>query len=233
MRFAAKDLLAIWEQGQTRHALDRALLLFAAACPELPADQLADRPLGQRNQALLRLRQHSFGPRIVAHADCPDCGDRMELALRTDAFLSEAAAPDTAAEFEADGLRFRAVTSRDLAAVLGHADAESAALHLLERCCVSRPDTATLRDLLGTVEAGLESLDPDADIELSLACETCGHAWNAPFDIGAMLWDEVDARARALLGEVHALAGAYGWCERDILALSEQRRAAYLGMVAA
>jgi hypothetical protein len=233
LQLGAKDLLAIWEEGQARHAIDRALLLFAAARPELPADRLTDLPLGQRNEALLRLRQRTFGPRISAHVDCPGCGDRMELALQTDALLANTAPPDAAAEFETDGIRFRPVTSRDLVAALSHADAESAAIQLLERCCVARPDKVSLHDLHDKVEAGLESLDPNANIELSLTCEACRHAWTAPFDIGAVLWDEVDARARALLAEVHALARAYGWHERDILGLSEQRRAAYLRMVAA
>ena len=42
-----------------------------------------------------------------------------------------------------------------------------------------------------------------------------------------------EARARALLAAVHTLARAYGWSEPDVLALSEQRRAAYLEMVTA
>jgi hypothetical protein len=87
--------------------------------------------------------------------------------------------------------------------------------------------------LLEKVEAGLESLDPGADIRLSLVCEDCEHAWAAPFDIAAVFWDEVDARARALLAAVHALARAYGWNEREVLALGEQRRSAYLDMVMA
>jgi hypothetical protein len=43
----------------------------------------------------------------------------------------------------------------------------------------------------------------------------------------------MDARARALLAEVHSLARAYGWTEPEILALSPQRRAAYLEMAGA
>jgi hypothetical protein len=85
--------------------------------------------------------------------------------------------------------------------------------------------------LLEKIENGLEALDPCANIELSLVCGNCAHAWAAPFDVAAVLWDEVEARARALLATVHTLARAYGWSERDVLALSEQRRAAYFDMV--
>lgn len=230
----APDMLAVWERGCARHAIDRALLLFAAACPDLPADRLADLPLGQRNAALLRLRQSTFGPEIPAYIDCPACGERMALTLHTDMLLAPAGQTGATGELEIDGFRFRRPTSRDLSAILSYADQQSAAACLLERCCVARPDEAppsSRHGLLETIEAGLESLDPSADIHLSLTCDACTHAWAAPFDIAAVLWDEVEAHARALLAAVHTLARAYGWSERDVLALGEQRRSAYLGMV--
>jgi hypothetical protein len=229
------NVLALWEQGRARHAIDRALLLFAAARPDLPADRLADLPLGQRNAALLRLRHATFGPEIRAYLDCPGCGERMELALQVEMFLPPESEALTG-ELEADGFRLRLPTSRDLAALLAHEDVTSAAADLLERCCVARPDGASpssLHRLLEKIENGLETRDPCANIELSLVCGSCAHAWAAPFDIPAVLWDEVEARARALLATVHTLARAYGWSERDVLALSEQRRAAYLDMVTA
>jgi len=231
---SAPDLLAIWEQGRARQPIDRALLLFAAACPELPADRLADLPLGQRNAALLRLRQSTFGPEVRVYVDCPECTARMEMAMQTDMFLPPAGKETAIGELDTDGFRFRLPTSRDLAALRHNANEESAALQLLERCCVARPDDASpssFQGLLEKIEAGLESLDPCADITLFLTCVTCEHAWATRFDIAAVLWDEVDARAGALLGSVHTLARAYGWSEREILALGEQRRSAYLDMV--
>jgi hypothetical protein len=230
------NVLALWEQGRARHAIDRALLLFAAARSDLPAGRLADLPLGQRNAALLRLRQATFGPEIRAYLDCPGCGERMELALQVDMFLAPESEAFKGGEFETDGFRLRVPTSRDLAALLGHEDVTSAATDLLERCCIARPEGApapSLHGLRDKIENGLEALDPCANIELSLVCRDCAHAWAAPFDVAAVLWDEVEARARALLATVHTLACAYGWSEGDVLALSEQRRAAYLGMVTA
>ena len=52
------QLLTLWEHGAVRHPLDRALLLFAQAAPELAVEQLAERPLGECNAALMRLRWH-------------------------------------------------------------------------------------------------------------------------------------------------------------------------------
>ena len=235
VQLSPSNVLALWEQGRARHAIDRALLLFAAARPDLPADRLADLPLGQRNAALLRLRHATFGPEIRVYLDCPGCGERMELALQVDMFLPPQNEALAGGELETDGFRLRLPTSRDLAALLGHEDVTSAATDLLECCCIARPDAPalSLHGLLDKIENGLEALDPCANIELSLVCRNCAHAWAAPFDVAAVLWDEVEARARALLVTVHTLARAYGSTERDVLALSEQRRAAYLDMVTA
>ena len=78
------------------------------------------------------------------------------------------------------------------------------------------------------VAAALETADPCIDFALDLRCPACGHAWTTSFDITGYLWEEIDARARRLLDEVHVLARAYGWPEREILGLTEARRAAYL-----
>ena len=77
----------------------------------------------------------------------------------------------------------------------------------------------------------MAAADPQADVELALSCPACGHAWPAAFDIASFLWTEVDAWARVLLHEIHALASAYGWREADILALSPRRRRAYLELI--
>ena len=50
--------------------------------------------------------------------------------------------------------------------------------------------------------------------------------------MASFVWEEVDAAARRLLGEVHALASAYGWSQEEILALGSQRRAAYMRLIA-
>jgi hypothetical protein len=231
---SAAELLALWERGVVRHPIDRALLFVGWAAPELPPDRLGDLPLGAVNRTLLQLRETWFGCNIRAYVDCGRCGERLELAL--DAGRLAPAAAQNDGELQLAGYRFRLACSRDLAAVAQEFDVETAALELIGRCCVERPaepPLSEISDLLAAIEEGLEALDPAAEISLSLACEACGHRWVAGFDIGALLWDEIDAGARALVAEVDALARAYGWTEPEILALSARRRAAYLAMVAA
>lgn len=228
---SASTLLGLWELGHARHPIDRALLLFAAARPHWAAERLADRPLGQRNQALLELRKQTFGARIDAQVECPACGETLAFELEADDFLAQALPDDAPAEFEAAGHRFRLPSSRDLALATAEPQGDAAALAILERCCVERPGSPDVGALQAQAEDAFARLDPLADIELALTCASCGHAWEAPFDIASQLWDEIDARARGLLADVHALAAAYGWAERDILALSEPRRSAYLARV--
>jgi hypothetical protein len=73
--------------------------------------------------------------------------------------------------------------------------------------------------------------DPLADIQLALSCPFCGLGWKAAFDIVSFLWREIESLAGRLLRDVHTLAFAYGWHERDILALSPMRRQFYLALI--
>ncbi|SFL96416.1 hypothetical protein [Variovorax sp. OV329] len=232
---AGSELLMLWERGASRHALDRGALLAAAARPDWPVDAIADLPLGAVNKSLLELRAACFGSRIDGHADCPRCGQRLAFAVDAHELLASAPDDDSPTRREADvaGLRVRAPSLRDLAAVSAEADAEHAARQLLARCTLAG-DAARLDDAARVaVEEKLDALDPHADLALALQCVACGHADLVQLDAGQLLWDEIEARAQALLHEVHRLASAYGWNESHILALTPARRASYLAMLGA
>jgi hypothetical protein len=124
----AAELLSLWERGMSRHALDRAALLAATAHPNWPADAITDLPLGAIGSSLLRLRAANFGPRIEAHADCQQCGERLAVALEVAELLHGAApedgtAPESPTVTVADGLQVRASSLRD----------QSPALRLMQR----------------------------------------------------------------------------------------------------
>jgi hypothetical protein len=227
----ASDVLALWERGVERHALDRSAMLCAWARPELPAEQVADLPLGSITTSLLRLHESSFGVRIRCHVDCSRCGARLELELRA-ADLLQPLAYDRPLIVDVHGLRVRAPCLRDLAAVANERNAEHAARQLLARCSLGGSVAAMdlPDDALREIEDALDALDPNADLALAVHCEACAHQASAQLDAGALLWDEIDGRARALFGEIHALARAYGWTEGEILALGAARRATYLAL---
>jgi len=231
---AASSLLEIWEAGRDRHPIDRGLLLFSLACPQSDPDDLADEPLGQRNDAILRLRLATFGSAVHGYADCPECQARMELDVDGRELLSPSSR--TSAVVQVEEKNFRIPTSRDLAAVASGGREENPALSLL-LLCAEGPNEALDPDraaqLLHPVDEAMEEADPMAEISLSLSCDSCGHRWAAAFDVVDFVWEEVEAYAVHLLDQIHILASAYGWREGTILSLSESRRAAYIRRILA
>ncbi|HEY2069707.1 MAG TPA: hypothetical protein VGG48_09160 [Rhizomicrobium sp.] len=231
---SATEALAVWERGAGHGAAERGLALLGLAYTGAAREALADLPLGTRDGALLDLREAMFGPRMESCANCPACGEMMEMGFST-RDLHAPPPDDTALTLEADGyaLRLRRLTTRDLLS-LERGDVESARRDLVSRCLVSSANGGSVLPA-PVVDAAAEALsrsDPQADIQLSITCASCGHAWRAPFDILSYLWTELDSWAQRILREVHVLARAYGWHESDILALSPARRRAYLEMVA-
>jgi hypothetical protein len=223
-------LLAVWESGARRHPIDRALLLYALAAPQVDPESLADRSLGERNAAILALRTAHFGRPLAAWIDCAHCGERMEFELDP-AQLPE---PPNAlpAPVHVGAYRFLPPTSRHLAIAANTDDGEAATLALMRACLDGDvPSDDTLSAMIDAAGEALDAADPWADIALDLPCPACGQAMSASFDIAAYVWDELDTRARALLDDIHTLATAYGWTEPEILALSDTRRAAYLDRV--
>jgi hypothetical protein len=243
------DFLALWETGQRLHPLDRGLLAIQSS---LPADaqetSIADWPLGRRNRALAQLRALYFGPRLEGWTVCAGCGEKLEFELdcRT---LAET--PDTPVDsrVSVDDCTFRLPTSRDLAHIADEADPDQAAIRLLASCFIDpKKRKSSVEDdsnsaliaiqswtpeRLDAVAEKMARIDPLADISLGLDCPLCHHTSEGTLDLVDFFWAEIEARARRLLSEVHALASAYGWTESTILALSDVRRSTYLRMVQA
>jgi len=221
-------LLELWERGRYGSPIDRALLLLAAAVPEQGGAALAEFSIPRRDAAVLALRRHALGPALPGFADCPGCGERHEFDFDADTLLDAAAdaEPET---IHVGELCFRLPNSGDLAAAAAIADAERATQQLLQRCCINAGAAQTWSDdLFVQAEAALAAQAGAADTRFHFDCAACGNAWDAPFDICAYFWEEVERRAQALLDDVHRLALAYGWEEQRILALSDARRDAYL-----
>jgi hypothetical protein len=238
---SARDLLLVWEQAERRRPAERALVLLGAACPELPDDARAALSLGQREARLFSLYQETFGPELELATPCPGCGETLEVAIRIEDLDIGGDGDAVPLPIAEGGLRLlcRAPDSADLAAAACAADVEDARRLLAARCVLSATrDGVELNpaDLspaeMDVLSRGLAGLDPRAEVLLDLDCPGCGHHWQALLDAADCLWHEIDAAARRLLREVHALARAYGWREADILALSARRRRRYLEILA-
>jgi hypothetical protein len=240
---SAPELLGAWERGLTQSLVQRALELLSAVYPQASPDWLLGLSIGHRNAELLALREQFFGPTMAGMAVCPQCGGRLDLTINA-AEMRAACAPEPEAEVALSvagyELQFRHANSGDLAAALDLSDPDEARDWLLGRCLLSvqRDGVSVASDRLplevaDAVSDRMAKADPLADIQLAVSCPLCNHHWLAAFDIVSFLWREIESLAARLLRDVHTLASAYGWHERDILALSPVRRQFYLALLGA
>lgn len=223
--------LDVWDVGSTRHALDRNLLLLAGA--EVDAFyQLQTLDVQQRDRLLLEVRRNTFGDRMELLSECRHCAAELEIEISTTAML--AVEPASSHEIDVDGwhLEFRLPTSVDLAAAVETgADIFVSCIQICRADGFDRDPGELPTAIRQTVEDAMAKAAPAADIELMVDCAECGETEALTFDIGQVLWREVAARAQQLLAEIVVLARAFGWNEPTILALSPQRRRAYLEAV--
>lgn len=234
MSLSAAELLNAWEIGLQQPPLLRALTLLLVAQPDQSIDQLAQLSLGQRNRALIDLREALFGPQLESMAACPRCGEQLSLEFATSDLLATTAPPPETLllESETGAITFRVPNTLDLIAAAQMHDVTSARQVLLRRC-VNQPIEPLPDRTIAAITQAMAQADPQADVQLALTCPACTHAWQVVFDIAAYLWTEINVWANRLLVEVHQLASAYGWREADILALSAYRRERYLEMIGA
>jgi uncharacterized protein (UPF0212 family) len=183
-----------------------------------------------------------FGSDLEATAKCPACGERLELAFSTRDVMTDITIGALPAARESHRVRVqtgeyeilcRALCSADLA------DSPDRAT-LLERCVETAQRNGLdvrLSDLpeeaMIAIGEAIRKADPHAEIDIALNCPACGHQWQSLFDIAAFLWGEIEDWAQRLLLDVHLLASAYGWSEREILSMSPRRRGLYLEMAGA
>ncbi len=239
----ASDLLAVWERGFGLSQLERPLDLLAVASGgsderALSPSEIAELPVGRRDAELFALRRWMFGRDLQSAAECPACGERLEMSLDVDELIVSAPdATSTVIDIAGTRVECRAPSSADLIACAG-GDAEAMRARLLERCVSSvrdanGADVSLPDDVAAAVVEAMVELDPQADVTLDLACPACDHRWQEPFDIASFLWTELDAWARTVVREVAALGVAYGWSERESLALSPMRRRIYMDLAGA
>jgi hypothetical protein len=230
---SGEALLATWERGSAETPPSRALAMLLAGCPALADAEAATLPLAMRDAALLALHANGFGPKLSAFVACDACGERLEFVLQAAdiAATLQAAEADDTMTLDGVTLRLRMANTLDIAAAATAPDLEVARDVLLARCTEGMDPAGLSVALRDAVLARLDAMHEAAEISFSLACPACAARQVIQFDIASFLWAEIRHAARGLLNEVHELAWAYGWAESAILAMSPQRRAAYIERV--
>ena len=186
----ATALLDVWEHGREASPGARALALLELAETRASREALARWTVGRRDTALLAFRERLFGSTVSALADCPRCGEVLEMEFAAYNIAPPPSGDGDAAgsgervfELEADGhrIRYRLPTAGDLAE-LRHHDGEAVAV-LLERCLVavehvagsapgfsrSRPDHGRPVTAEGAAPPGSGRARPDSDDASGLA----------------------------------------------------------------
>lgn len=235
-------LLGLWEAALGQPPEARAQALLGPA----PADGEPAPSLGARNARLIGLHTRLFGREIELLSHCPACQAVVQFSADCEALAAQmrpgpAAAAPHRLQAHGHAVEFRLPDSADLAQACAMARDEHGFLQRLLGCCVLActhegrrvPVEQLPEPVLDALSERMEALDPGASVSFALACPQCAACWQAPLDVGEMLWRKVRAAAERVLLDIDALARAYGWTEREVLRLSPLRRAAYLQMVAA
>lgn len=229
-------LLSLWESGLSSTPSARALDVLRSVSGSDPGAQT----VGRHDAALLALYADSFGPVLDAVADCPGCGQGLDIALPVQALGSAAAQSDTV-RVETDGyvVLCHVPTVAEVAALSDEmatgVTASSAAADALLSACVDSAwyEGAPVEagDLPGHVREEAEGAMARADraeIRVNLTCPSCGCQWVEILDLAIFVCTGLDRAARCLVDDVQTLAASYGWSERDILAMTPARRRLYL-----
>ena len=234
-------LLTLWESalGQPAGAREDALLRASFENAE-PV-----RTLGERNARLMELHARLFGREIELLSHCPACHTVAQFSGNCDALAAQMRpglgdAPPHRLEAQGHVIEFRMPDSADIAIASSVDGSEDFVQLLLDRCVLACtregtdvPVSQLPEPVLDALSQQMETLDPGASVSFALDCPQCATHWQAPLDVGEMLWRKVRAGAERVLLDIDMLARSYGWTEREVLRLSPLRRAAYLQMVTA
>jgi hypothetical protein len=208
------------------------------------SELLTHLPLGTLTGRLLRLREALFGPALTCLTNCRSCSGTIETTFGVEELLSyekpAASEPGALHSLTYDDclLEFRLPTAKDLIAL--EADKTQASIALADRLIsksVHNGESFPIQKLapgaIEAIEAQITELDPLAHIELALSCPDCGNIWHETLHVIDFLWLEIGNLAKRLLVEIARLASAFGWSEREILALTPERRRSYLELLGA
>ena len=231
--------LAISESAEAAGSLPRCVSLVLGAAleqvggepgsPELAeALCVADRQFLMQQLAILLGMERSWRT-----AMCQGCGQRFDFPLELPQLPVKPARegfPFAEVDTGLGRLRVRVPSGADQEAVARLQPEARAMRTLLERCVEPLPADTSLEALspedVARIEEALEEVSPAVVTRLQAACPDCGTAQEVVVDPYLCL-----ETGSSLLEEVHILASAYHWSERDILALPRPRRRRYLDLI--
>ncbi|MFE3767095.1 hypothetical protein ACFXPI_35670 [Streptomyces sp. NPDC059104] len=147
-------LLRGWEEGLGQGRVARAVALAAAAGGH-SFEEACDLPLGARDALLVALRGACFRGDVQALADCPACGEELEVAVPLSDLRPRGEAVRGEVTVLGHRVRFRALTSRDVLAVEAAGPAcPGARRDLVTRCVLAVDGEAVDGEAVGEGAGG-------------------------------------------------------------------------------
>lgn len=182
-----------------------------------------------RDGLLCALHRQLWGDRILSTLECEACGALYDLSFGLGALQRQLATESEATAVEAprvlcdaQGRRYRlpSAAEEDVAAQHGLSEgrAQLRALVAGEAPLVGGDDDGAGTES-AALAARLEAVAPLVDVDLDANCAECGAARQARFDIQSFVLQRLLDEREELLGEIHAIAGSYGWSLHDIVSL--------------
>jgi len=241
---SAAELLQVWDNGTGMSLLEKTLLLLGKACATEDWKQLGKLSIGNRDAKLLQLREWMFGNKLRNMTKCPACSEMVEWETNTEALRLQPVKEDISVETfslrqSKFNIHFRLPDSYDVLKFSTEGNQSPYIKQLLTECIIDITGADNEKyapDVLPaiawqTLEESMSKKDPQADITMQIICPYCQHNWNAVFDIMSFLWTEINNWAKHIMQEVALLARAFSWSEKDILAMTPQRRRLYIEMI--
>lgn len=220
----------------------------------VPSEVARDLLVADRLYLMLQLRRATFGDRVRANLICPwpGCGKRVSLDFAISDVPVEAPPQpgpvhtmtlSAAADGDGRDVAFRLPTGADqeeLSDLLD--DNEGVALTALLTRCVQRigqdddPAEESVAGLSALARSEIEECmrraAPNVAQTMDARCTECGRGFTAPLDVQRFFLGELRNDGTRLYQEVHYLAYHYHWAERDIMAMTRDKRHTYIDVLA-
>jgi hypothetical protein len=209
--------------------------------------------IGDRDYLLVKLRELTFGGQVDCVLTCPQpaCGEKIDISFNLGDLGYESKPLDSCyftvrlprdegeeAQQDESVIEFRLPTGEDQEALAGlfRQNPEAAADELFARCV--RPGAAHAATAVAlpaearrTVEQAIQQLALDVEIEIATVCPECGATVKTPLDFATHFLSELKTNLQGIEREVHFLAWHYHWSERDILAMTRNKRRRYVALL--
>ncbi|MCF8721642.1 hypothetical protein [Nitrospina gracilis] len=224
---------------QERSAPDRvthvlALALQSVGGRKVDTQSVRNLSVADRQFLMRRLACHLNAEREWHSALCPSCKAVFDVRLRPSELPIKPAGdsfPFVTVPTRYGRLRFRVPNGADQECIAALDDETRAVPVLLQRLLVEDESNAAAlefsEDDAAAIELAIESVAPELVVWVPTECPECKTETRVEINPYAHL----QSGRNSLLREVHRLASAYHWSERDILQMPRDRRHRYLTLV--